>query len=173
MCMTPQGIAALARIPQWRAADVFAAPQALLAVACGLQDPGNLGALIRSCEAAGAAGLVTLEGNADPFNSKVVRATAGGLLALPILKMKADDFLTAAAQQHIRLAAAMAHEGIPYKQFDWRARPLALCIGSEGAGLPEKIAAACREKVTIPMPGKAESLNAAIAASILLFAAQT
>jgi len=170
---TPQGIAAVVQIPQWRAEDVFSRPQALFAVACGIQDPGNLGTLIRSCAAAGAAGLITLEGTADPFNAKVVRATAAGLLALPLLRLKTDEFLSEAAQRHVRLVAATVRAGVPYKQFDWRVRPLALCIGSEGEGLPENMEAACREKVTIPMQGQAESLNAAVAASILLFEAQT
>jgi len=168
---TPQGIAAVVRIPQWRAEEVYSQPQALLAVACGIQDPGNLGTLIRSCEAAGAAGLITLEDTADPFNAKVVRATAAGLLALPLLRMKAAEFLAEAARREVRLVAATARGGVPYKQFNWRARPLALCIGSEGEGLPEEIEAACRERVTIPMRGRAESLNAAVAASILLFEA--
>jgi TrmH family RNA methyltransferase len=101
-----------------------------------------------------------------------VRATAAGLLALPILRFKTDDFLRAAAQERLRLVATSAHGGVPYGQFDWRARPLALCIGSEGEGLPAAVAAACREQVSIPMKGQAESLNAAVAASILLFEAQ-
>jgi TrmH family RNA methyltransferase len=170
--MTPQGIAAVVQIPQWRAEDIFGRADALLAVACGLQDPGNLGTLIRSCEAAGAAGLVTLEGTADPFNAKVVRSTAAGLLALPILRLKTAEFLQLAAERKVRVVATVARGGAHYKQFDWRTRPLALCIGSEGEGLPEAIAAACTEQVSIPMKGQAESLNAAVAASILLFEAQ-
>src|SRR5205823_3821367 len=83
--MTPQGIAAVVRIPEWNAADILSSRSAVFLVACGVQDPGNVGALIRSCEAAGAAGLITLEGTADPFNAKVVRATASGLLSLPII----------------------------------------------------------------------------------------
>jgi TrmH family RNA methyltransferase len=170
--MAPQGIAAVVRIPRWRREDVFGRPQALLAAACGIQDPGNLGTLIRSCEAAGAAGLVALEDTADAFNAKVVRATAAGLLTLPVLRLKAAEFLKEAAQHRVRLVAATARGGIPYKQFDWGRRPLALCIGSEGEGLPAIIEAACGEKVSIPMRGQAESLNAAVAASILLFEAQ-
>ncbi|MCY3021049.1 MAG: RNA methyltransferase [Planctomycetota bacterium] len=170
--MTPQGIAAVVGMPEWNADEVLGRRDALLVVACGIQDPGNVGTLIRSCEAAGAAGLVTLEGTADPFNAKVVRATAAGLLALPILRFKTDGFLTLAAQRSLRLVATAAQGGVPHRGFDWRTRPLALCIGSEGAGLPPAVAAACRETVTIPMKGKAESLNAAVAASILLFEAQ-
>lgn len=169
--MTPQGIAAVVRMPQWKMEDIFSAPNGLIVAACGLQDPGNLGTLIRSCEAAGAAGLIMLEGSIDPFNSKVVRATAAGLLTLPILRMDARTFLDAAARSKTRLAATSAHGGVPYKEFDWSRRPLALCIGNEGAGLPAEIESACAEKITIPMKGEAESLNAAVAASILLFQA--
>jgi len=169
--MAPQGIAAVVRTPEWTLEEVLKKKDVLLVAACGVQDPGNLGTLIRSCEAAGAAGLIVLEGSADPFNAKVVRATAAGLLSLPILRMKSDAFLKAMQSAKARLVATSAHEGKPFKAFDWINRPLTLCIGSEGVGLPPEIEAACREKVTIPMKGDAESLNAAVAASILLFQA--
>jgi len=169
--MAPQGIAAVVRMPQWNSTEVFGAPDALIVAACGLQDPGNLGTLIRSCEAAGTAGLVILEGSIDPFNSKVVRATAAALLTLPILRMKTSEFLEAASKSNTRLIATAARGGTSYKNFDLSRRPLALCIGNEGAGLPAEIESACPEKITIPMKGSAESLNAAIAASILLFQA--
>jgi RNA methyltransferase, TrmH family len=169
--MTPQGIAAVVRIPEWKPEDVFARKDALIVVACGLQDPGNVGTIIRSCEASGAATLVTLEGTADPFNAKVVRATAAGLLALPILRMKTAEFLAASEAHEMRLVATAATGGVSYRKFDWKKRPIALCIGSEGEGLPEVVEKACREKVTIPIKGSAESLNAAVAASVLLFEA--
>ena len=169
--VTPQGIAAIVRIPEWKAADVFAAKDALIVVACGLQDPGNIGALIRSCEAAGATALVSLEGTVDAFNQKVVRATASGLLSLPILRLKTDELLNQADIRKIRLVATVARDGTPYKKFDFKTRPLALCIGSEGDGLPEDVEKACTERVTIPLKGNAESLNAAVAASVLLFEA--
>jgi len=169
--MAPQGIAAVVRMPDWNLDELLDTPNALFVAACGLQDPGNLGTLIRSCEAAGAAGLLVLEGSADPFNAKVVRATAAGLLALPIVRLTSDEFLKAMRARNARLVATSAHGGTPYKQFDWSRRPLALCIGSEGEGLPEEIESACAERVTIPMRGRAESLNAAVAASVLLFQA--
>ena len=199
--MTPQGIAAVVKIPEWDLDDFFSRKDALIVIACGLQDPGNLGTLIRSCEAAGATALVTLEGTADPFNAKVVRATAAALLTLPILRLKTDEFLNEADKHHMRLVAtAPGRRGSPapsfggdmreakafevtglrapstmakfYREFDWKKRPIALCIGSEGDGLPAAIEAACKEKVSIPMQGQVESLNAAVAASILLFQAQ-
>lgn len=169
--MSPQGIAAVVRIPEWNSAEVLGGNDKLVVVACGLQDPGNVGTIIRSCEAAGANALVTLEGTADPFNAKVVRATAAGLLALPILRYKTDEFLQEASKRGMRLVATGANGGVPFRNFDWKTRPLALCIGSEGEGLPEDMVQACTEKVSIPMKGHAESLNAAVAASILLFEA--
>jgi TrmH family RNA methyltransferase len=169
--MTPQGIAAVVRIPEWDSQEILSQRDALFLVACGVQDPGNVGALIRSCEASGAAALITLEGTADPFNAKVVRATASGLLSLPILRLKAAEFLAEAQRRDIRLVATAARDGVSYKQFKWKPRPLALCIGSEGEGLPTAIEKACNERVTIPIKGNAESLNAAVAAGILLFEA--
>jgi RNA methyltransferase, TrmH family len=169
--MTPQGIAAVVETPAWDAKDVFAKPDCLIVVACGLQDPGNVGTIIRSCEAAGASALVTLEHTADPFNAKVVRSTAAGLLALPILRYRTDAFLEEAGKRKLRLVATDASGGVNYRSFDWSRRPIAICIGNEGEGLSPEMEAACSEKVTIPLRGSAESLNAAVAASVLLFQA--
>ena len=81
--------------------------------------------------------------------------------------------LQAAKENDLRLIATAADDSTSYKTFDWKKRPAALCIGNEGEGLPEVVASRCRESVTIPMRGSAESLNAAVAASILLFEAQS
>lgn len=171
--MTPQGIAAVVKIPQFTLPQVLEAnEEPLIVVACGIQDPGNLGTIIRSCEAAGATGVVALEDTADFFNAKVVRSTSAGLLTLPLVRTKATDFITEAMARNVRLVATAASDGASYRTFDWKRRPLALCIGSEGKGLPAAMEVACRERVTIPMRGHAESLNAAVAASILLFEAQ-
>lgn len=170
--MTPQGIAAVVKIPDWSAEKLLSKKDALVVVACGLQDPGNVGTIIRSCEAAGAAGLIALEQTADAFNAKVVRSTAAGLLALPIIRMKTAEFLAEAKKRGVRLLATAATGGVSYKDFDWKKRPIAICIGSEGEGLSKEMEAACDEKVTIPIKGSAESLNAAVAASVLLFEAE-
>jgi RNA methyltransferase, TrmH family len=171
--MTPQGIAAIVRIPEWKPEEILGRPDALIVVACGLQDPGNVGTIIRSIEASGASALVTLEGTADPFNAKVVRATAAGLLALPIMRFKTGEFLELAEKRNMRLMATSAQGGTAYRKVDWKKRPIAICIGSEGEGLPPVVEKACAEKITIPIKGSAESLNAAVAASILLFEAAT
>lgn len=169
--MSPQGIAAVVKIPEWSAKEILARNDALIAVACGIQDPGNLGTLIRSCEACGATALITLENTADPYNAKVVRATAAALLELPILKMTAASLLNEATQRGARLIGCVAHGGISFRRIDWAKRPILLLIGSEGEGLPANIEAACTERTTIPMKGHAESLNAAVAASVILFEA--
>lgn len=169
---TPQGVAAVVRMPEWTFEDLLKPAEPFFVVACGIQDPGNLGTLIRTAEACGATGLVTLEHTADPFNAKVVRSTAGGLLALPIVRLSTPSFLKLAEENRVRLAAACAHDGVSFREFDWKRRPLGLCIGSEAHGLSEEILAAKPERVTIPLRGKAESLNAAVSASVLLFEAQ-
>jgi RNA methyltransferase, TrmH family len=160
--MTPQGIAAVVKIPDWSAEKLLSKKDALIVAACGLQDPGNVGTIIRSCEAAGAAGLIALEHTADAFNAKVVRSTAAGLLTLPIIRMKTAEFLAEAKKRNVRLVATAATGGVSYK---------VICIGSEGDGLSKEVKDACSEKVTIPIKGSAESLNAAVAASVLLFEA--
>ncbi len=175
---TPQGIAAVVKIPEWTLDDILDADQAIAMVACGVQDPGNLGAIIRSCEAGGASGLIMLEGTVDPYNAKVVRSTAGGLLTLPMVRITEAQLLQEverrqAAKKTIRLVASGAEGGTPFKAFDWKNRPLLLCIGNEGAGLTDTIIRSCTDQVTIPLKGNSESLNAAVAASILLFEAQT
>ncbi|MCW8131661.1 MAG: RNA methyltransferase [Planctomycetota bacterium] len=171
--MEPQGLAAVVKMAAWTLEDLLAKPDALIVVACGIQDPGNLGTIVRSLEACGGAGLVSLENTADAYNAKVIRSTAAALLSLPIVRAKTGDFLKEAARRKLRLAATAAADGVAYKAFDWKKRPLALCIGSEGEGLPVAVEQACGERVTIPMRGRAESLNAAVAASILLFEAQS
>lgn len=168
----PQGVAAVAALPEWSEDDLFVGVAPLIVVACGLQDPGNLGMLIRSCRAAGGAGLVVLEGTVDPFNAKVVRAAASGLLHLPVLRTTTAEFLRTAAERNVHLIAAETHGEITHRCFDWTRRPAALCIGSEGNGLPEIIRRACREAVRIEMTPGTESLNAAAAATVLLFEAR-
>ena len=171
--VSPQGVAAVIKIRQFTLAEMLESDEApLIVVACGIQDPGNLGTIIRSCQAAGATGLVALEGTADFYNAKVVRSTAAALLMLPVVRTTAVDFISDAMARNVRLVATAAREGVRYREFDWGRRPLAICIGGEGEGLPETMDVACQEHVTIPMRGQAESLNAAVAASILLFEAQ-
>ena len=160
----PQGIAALLEAPQFTLqAMLHGTP--LVVIAAGLQDPGNLGTLVRSAEAFGATGMILLPGTVSLSNPKTLRASSGSAFRLPVIAMPADDAFAALREAGVQIVAAVAREG---GQPDLR-RPVALLIGNEGAGLPEAWIAAADDRVTIPCPGAVESLNAAVAGSILLY----
>lgn len=165
---SPQGVAVLAELPRFSPGDVFKA-DALLLVAAGVQEPGNLGSMMRSCLAAGATGFVALAPSADIFHPRSVRGSAGAVLALPSLRMGEDEFLDSAGKVGLRLLAAVPRGGSDFRSGDW-SRPCALVIGSEGGGVSETLASRSTA-ITIPMPGGTESLNAAAAAAVLLFEA--
>ena len=169
---SPQPIAALARTPQWGWPNLFSkvAANALLVILDGIQDPGNLGAILRSAEAFGAGGVVCLPGTVSPWNPKAMRASAGSVFRLPWLESSAAQCFQVLREAGIRTLAAMAHDAQPLGEHDL-AGPVALFIGSEGSGLAPELAAQCDARITIPCPGPVESLNAAVAASVLLYEA--
>ncbi len=166
---TPQGLAALVRWREHSPEDVLTRSKTgpLLAIA-GVQDPGNLGAILRSAEAFGAAGVLLGEGTVSPFNSKLVRASAGSVFRVPIARTKLHATLGAMRAQGLRLIATSSHKGVPLPEAKLTA-PLAIFIGSEGGGLPRDLMSEMDEIVVIPHSSKVESLNAAIAASIVLY----
>lgn len=168
----PQGIAALVHPPASSADALFAATPPLLLVLAGLQDPGNVGTLIRSAEAFGASGVLLLPGTASPWNPKALRASAGSAFRVPLLAIGEADALALLRDRHVPALAAVAHSGVAIQDAHL-AGPAALLIGNEGAGLSPALLAAAARRVTIPMPGPVESLNAAIAGSLLLYAAAT
>lgn len=134
-----------------------------------LQDPGNLGTLLRTALAAGVE-QVWLGDGADPFQPKVLRASAGAALALPLLRLTAEGLLERLQQARgsgLQLAAAVAAGGQPYWQLNWRA-PTVLLLGNEGAGLAPGLRALADAAVTIPHGSAVESLNVAVAAAPLL-----
>jgi RNA methyltransferase, TrmH family len=166
---SPQGVAALVRCPVFRAEDVLARSSAgpVLAIS-GVQDPGNLGTILRSAEAFDAAGVLLGEGTVSPFNSKVVRASAGSVFRLPIAKVRLAEALPQMRSYGLRLVATSSHKGTLVHD----ARligPLAIFIGSEGAGLPRDLLAGMDETLAIPHSAQVESLNAGVAASIVLY----
>jgi TrmH family RNA methyltransferase len=168
---TPQGVAALVRWKEYPLEDVLARAQTgpVLAIA-GLQDPGNLGTILRSAEAFGAAGVLLGEGTVSPFNSKVVRASAGSIFRIPFARTKLSATLGAIREQGLRLIAASSHKGMPLA--DARLTGLlAVFIGREGSGLPRDLLSKMDEIVVIPHSSKVESLNAGVAASIVLYEA--
>ena len=168
---SPQGVAALVRCRPFKLDDVLAKSQAgpLLAIA-GVQDPGNLGTILRSAEAFGAGGVLLGEGTVSPFNSKVVRASAGSVFRLPIVQTKLAGIVDQMRELGLRLIATSSHKGTPLDQATLTG-PLAIFIGSEGAGLPPDLLAEMTETVAIPHSSTVESLNAGVAASIVLYEA--
>ncbi|MGO9124784.1 MAG: TrmH family RNA methyltransferase [Terriglobales bacterium] len=168
---SPQGVAALVRCPAFTVDDVLAKSPAgpVLAIA-GVQDPGNLGTILRSAEAFGAAGALLGEGTVSPFNSKAVRASAGSVFRLPIARVKLAEILPQMRSQGLRLVATSSHKGTPLREAQLTG-PLAVFIGSEGAGLPRDVLAQMDETLAIPHSPQVESLNAGVAASIVLYEA--
>src|SRR5262249_29672934 len=171
---TPQGVAALVKLKPTRLEDlldqVSLSPDFLLAAVARIQDPGNLGTIIRSAEAFSARGVLLGEKTVSHFNPKVVRASAGSVFRQPLVKVKLGDVIAQLKQHGVRVAASSSHKGQVLDQVDL-AGPVALVVGNEGAGLPSEILSAADELVTIPHSSRVESLNAGIAASILLYEA--
>jgi TrmH family RNA methyltransferase len=166
---TPQGVAALARWKEFSLEDVLARAQAgPLLVIAGAQDPGNLGTILRSAEAFGAGGAVLGDGTVSPFNPKVVRASAGSVFRLPLVRSKLSDALGRIKEHGLRLVATSSHKGTPIHNAKLSG-PLAVFVGSEGAGLARDLMAQMDEVVAIPHSDKVESLNAGVAASIVLY----
>ncbi|HEB64785.1 MAG TPA: RNA methyltransferase [Chloroflexi bacterium] len=159
---TPQGL--LAVFPK-TALPLKAKPDFLLLLD-GIRDPGNLGTILRTALAAGVDGVLLPPGNADPYAPKVVRAAMGAHFRLPLVQPAWEAL--PALLGGLPLYLAEARRGIPYTEADFRS-PCALLIGGEAAGPGAAARALSTRSVHIPMPGPAESLNAAVAAAVLLF----
>jgi TrmH family RNA methyltransferase len=166
---TPQGVAALIKCKTFSVEDVIAKSKIgpLVAIA-GVQDPGNLGTILRSAEAFGAGGVLLGDGTASVFNSKVIRASAGSVFRLPLAKVKLGETLPTLKAQRLRLVATSSHKSKSLDEADLSA-PLAIFIGSEGAGVPRDLLAKMDEVIAIPHSPTVESLNAGVAASIVLY----
>lgn len=172
---TPQGVAALVRLKEYSLEDVIERLQlGPLIVAVGVQDPGNLGTIIRSAEAFESAGIVIGEGTVSPFNSKVIRASAGSIFRLPLVFTKAsggvEKVLSSLKKAGVRLIATSSHKGTPLDQAAF-GEPAAVFIGSEGSGLSRTVMAQMDELIAIPHSEHVESLNAGVAGSIVLYEA--
>ena len=167
---SPQGVAALLQVKSFTLDEVFAPPPALLVVTAGVQDPGNLGTIARSAEAFGVTGLLLGERTVSPWNWKAVRASAGSLFRVPMVKVELAKALDEVKSRGVLVLATSSHKGTSIADADLRG-PMAFVIGSEGAGLPKEILARADEVVCIPQSTRVESLNAGIAASIVLYEA--
>jgi len=168
---TPQGVAALVRLKTTKLEDLLEDTQNLLfAGVAGIQDPGNLGTIIRSAEAFGARALLLGEKTVSHYNAKVVRASAGSIFRQPLIGVELKPVIGLLRQRGLRVLATSSHKGKSLDQVDFTG-PVAVLIGNEGAGLPADVLSQADELITISHSPRVESLNAGIAASIVLYEA--
>jgi TrmH family RNA methyltransferase len=169
-CITesPQGIAAIVSLPQWRLENLLKTPAPRLVVLAGLQDPGNAGTILRTAEAFGATGVLLTPGSVHPANQKVLRAAAGSSFRLPIIALADVRLLKHLQSRKIPVYAAEARLGTAVMDADLTG-PWAFVVGNEGAGIPKEVLPYCTATLSIPCPGPVESLNAGVAAAVLLY----
>jgi len=180
---SPQPIAALVEPPDWTFAHILhphgldshgkerlGKETALVVVLAGLQDPGNLGTILRSAEAFGADGVLCLPGTVSAWNPKAVRASAGSLFRLPLVAASQEECFLHLREAGVKIWTTTVYGAEPADMADL-AGPVALIIGNEGNGVPLDTAAQADGALTIPCPGPVESLNASVAASVLLYEA--
>jgi len=166
---TPQGVAALVKLKSFTFADLLGNRPLILGTA-GVQDPGNLGTMIRSAEAMGASGVLAMEGTVNAINPKVIRASAGSLFRLPVVKMDSAEAVRNLRDQGARILATSSHKGIALDEADLT-EACCIFVGSEGAGISKELIAEADEVIAIPHAERVESLNAGVAASIILYEA--
>jgi RNA methyltransferase, TrmH family len=166
----PQGIVAVIEPREWGLAEVPTGPGSVVLVLDAVQDPGNVGTMLRTALALGAAGLVALKGTAELTNPKVLRSSMGALFRLPSVATTLEEFLSWRAERGLELWVAAA-DGEPLRRSSGSPRRpgIALVVGNEGAGVSPALEAAARRRVAIPLASGVESLNVAVAAGILLY----
>lgn len=168
---SPQGIAALVRLRRFSLEDLLRPGANIVLVAlAGIQDPGNLGTIIRSAEAFGATGVLLGEKTVSAFNSKAVRASAGSVFRLPVISVSTAAAIAQTRAHGVRWLATSSHKGTPLEEADLT-QSIAVLIGSEGGGIPRDLLAQVDDVVIIPHAARVESLNAGIAASVILYEA--
>jgi TrmH family RNA methyltransferase len=166
----PSGLVAIgqARLDSVESVLAGARRFAPVLVLAGLQDPGNLGAIVRAAAAFGASGVIALEGSADPFGWKALRGAMGGTFRIPIARATMPQLDAAARAHQIRVLAALPHGGTALPDVDFAGRT-AILLGAEGAGVPAEAAGIVHGAVTIPMRQPVDSLNVAVAAALILY----
>ena len=165
---TPQGMLAVCRLPDTALPEML--PGSRYVVLDGVQDPGNVGTVLRTADAFGCTGALLLPGCADPYGPKTLRAAMGAVFRLPLYMVGLEDLPRLLADAGLPLyGTALRHDTVDVRQRDLRR--CALVIGSEGRGVSAEVLALCRETLRIPMSPHCESLNAAAAAAVLLWEA--
>lgn len=168
---TPQGAIALAATPRFELGDLFDAERPLVVALDALQDPGNVGTILRAAEASGASGVAATPGTAEPYGAKALRASMGSAFRLPVARrVRVAAFAEEARTRGVALYAAAADGKSLYTEVDW-SQPCAVLVGNEGAGLSPEARSAADATISIPLAAPVESLNAALAAAVVLFEA--
>ena len=165
---TSQGVVAVVERPRAALSDLLNVPELFLVVADRIQDPGNLGTIIRIADAAGATAVLATRGTVDPHNPKAVRATMGSLFHLPVVSATGEDAIALLRRRDVHILVADQAGAIDYEDADYRA-PVALVLGNEGEGPDPAWRNVAQATVRIPLYGRAESLNVAVAAGLLLY----
>jgi TrmH family RNA methyltransferase len=168
---SPSPIVALTDTPDAGEARAFKSSSPLIVIAYCVQDPGNLGAIIRVAEAAGASGVMGVAASANPFGWKAVRASMGSALRLPVIHNSRVDVVLAARRRGCRIFATVPRDGRSVFDVDLKG-PTAILIGGEGGGLPPGLMNDADERITIPMQTPVESLNAAVTTAVILYEAR-
>jgi TrmH family RNA methyltransferase len=173
----PSGVVAIGRARATDVRVVFASCRdarqhlPIVVVLAGVQDPGNVGAIVRAAAAFAAAGVVAIEGTANPFSWKALRGAMGGTFRLPVAaRGTVPDVIAAAQQERVRIVAALPRGGTPLPRVDFTG-PTAIVFGGEGGGVPGALMSAADGSLTIPMRAPVESLNVAVAAALALYEA--
>lgn len=170
--VNPQGVLAIVKQPRYDLYNILNKSNGLLIFLENLQDPGNLGTILRTAEAAGCTGIIADKNTVDLFNPKVVRSTMGAAFRMPYVSVDTlKSAVEAAKKAGVTFYAAHLGGTKSCYEFDYK-KPTAFLIGNEGNGLTDETAALADEKIIIPMEGKAESLNAAMATGILIYEAK-
>ena len=167
----PSGIVAIARCGPVALERVFARTPQLVVILAAVQDPGNVGAIIRAAEACGATGVMTTPGSADAFGWKALRGSMGSTFRMPVAKaVSALDAIRAAKAAGLRVFATVPHDGTPLPSATLTG-PSAIVLGGEGSGLDAELLAAADERLAVPMQPPVESLNVATAAALIVYEA--
>jgi TrmH family RNA methyltransferase len=168
----PSGVVALARCGSATVDRTLTGTRQLVLVLAGVQDAGNVGAIVRVAEACGATGVICCDGTADPFGWKALRGAMGSTFRLPIaVKQPFADVVAQVRAAGLRLFATVPRDGVSLTSCNLRV-PAAIVLGAEGSGLPMDAAASADERLTIPMRAPVESLNVATAAALILYEAE-
>lgn len=137
-----------------------------------VRDPGNLGTIIRTADAAGIKGVILVGATTDAFSIETVRATMGSIFALPILKCDVETFLSWQNTHDISVIGSHLKGSVDYRTIDYKSKPTVLLMGNEQAGLPDELASKCDQLARIPQVGDADSLNLAIATALMIYEAR-